>query len=39
MRNFEYLRVGSIDEAVRAKAANPDARFLGGGTNLLDLMK
>ena len=39
MRNFDYLRVSSIDEAVRAKAANPAARFLGGGTNLIDLMK
>jgi xanthine dehydrogenase YagS FAD-binding subunit len=39
MRNFEYLRVSSIEEALRAKAANPDARFLGGGTNLIDLMK
>jgi len=39
MRNFEYLRVGSVEEAVHAKAANPDARFLGGGTNLIDLMK
>ena len=39
MKSFEYLRVGSIDEAVRAKTAHPDARFLGGGTNLIDLMK
>jgi xanthine dehydrogenase YagS FAD-binding subunit len=28
-----------VDEAVRLLAADPYARFLGGGTNLVDLMK
>src|SRR5262245_43415413 len=39
MRSFEYIRVDSVDDALRAKAANPDARFLAGGTNLIDLVK
>jgi xanthine dehydrogenase YagS FAD-binding subunit len=33
-----YDRAGNIDEAVRL-AQQPGARFIGGGTNLLDLMK
>jgi xanthine dehydrogenase YagS FAD-binding subunit len=39
MRAFEYVRAASIEDAVRAKAADPQAMFLGGGTNLIDLMK
>ncbi|MFD6422940.1 FAD binding domain-containing protein [Streptomyces sp. NPDC060198] len=39
MRPFGYLRPASVAEAVRAGAENPGARFLGGGTNLVDLMK
>ncbi|MFE7318442.1 FAD binding domain-containing protein [Streptomyces sp. NPDC057555] len=39
MRPFGYLRVGSVDEAVRAAAGAPGAQFLAGGTNLVDLMK
>ncbi|MEV0371654.1 xanthine dehydrogenase family protein subunit M [Streptomyces sp. NPDC050636] len=39
MKPFGYLRAGSVDEAVRAGADHPGARFLGGGTNLVDLMK
>ncbi|MGV4928602.1 xanthine dehydrogenase family protein subunit M (plasmid) [Streptomyces sp. BHT-5-2] len=39
MRPFGYLRVGSVDEAVRAAAGQPGAQFLAGGTNLVDLMK
>ncbi|MEU1127201.1 xanthine dehydrogenase family protein subunit M [Streptomyces sp. NPDC005899] len=39
MKPFAYLRPGSVAEAVRAGAENPGARFLGGGTNLVDLMK
>lgn len=39
MKPFAYLRAGSVAEAVRERAANPGARFLGGGTNLVDLMK
>jgi xanthine dehydrogenase YagS FAD-binding subunit len=39
MINFSYLRAGNIAEAVRAVAADPAAKFIAGGTNLLDLMK
>ncbi|WP_274912662.1 FAD binding domain-containing protein [Streptomyces sp. WZ-12] len=39
MRPFGYLRVDSVDEAVRAAAGQPGAQFLAGGTNLVDLMK
>jgi xanthine dehydrogenase YagS FAD-binding subunit len=39
MREFAYLRAGSVAEAVESVAADPDAVFLGGGTNLVDLMR
>jgi xanthine dehydrogenase YagS FAD-binding subunit len=39
MRPFRYVRASDPTGAVRAVAANPQARFLAGGTNLLDLMK
>jgi xanthine dehydrogenase YagS FAD-binding subunit len=39
MRPFKYVRASDAAGAVRAVAANPQARFLAGGTNLLDLMK
>lgn len=39
MRPFTYERAGSPQEAARAAAGNPRARFIAGGTNLLDLMK
>ena len=35
---FDYARPTTIDSALAA-AANTQARFIGGGTNLLDLMK
>jgi len=35
---FDYARPATIDAAV-ATAANAHARFIGGGTNLLDLIK
>jgi xanthine dehydrogenase YagS FAD-binding subunit len=35
MREFDYHRATTVDEALRAEGA----RFLGGGTNLVDLMK
>ncbi|HZQ80909.1 MAG TPA: xanthine dehydrogenase family protein subunit M [Gaiellaceae bacterium] len=37
MREFGYERATAVEEAVRAAADG--ARFLGGGTNLVDLMK
>lgn len=39
MKPFSYERVTSPAEAVEATAARPGARFIAGGTNLLDLMK
>ena len=39
MRPFKYVRASDAAGAVRAVAANPRAKFLAGGTNILDLMK
>jgi xanthine dehydrogenase YagS FAD-binding subunit len=39
MNNFEYARASDVAEAVRMKAADPTAKFIAGGTNLVDLMK
>jgi xanthine dehydrogenase YagS FAD-binding subunit len=39
MREFGYQRADDVTGAVALLAADPDARFLGGGTNLVDLMK
>ncbi len=39
MNNFGYERATTVAEAVRAIAATPGARFIAGGTNLVDLMK
>jgi xanthine dehydrogenase YagS FAD-binding subunit len=39
MREFGYQRVFDVPGAVAVLGADPDARFLGGGTNLIDLMK
>ncbi|HYR29550.1 MAG TPA: xanthine dehydrogenase family protein subunit M [Thermoanaerobaculia bacterium] len=39
MRPFKYVRATNHNSAARAVGANPNAKFLAGGTNLLDLMK
>src|SRR5688572_25246342 len=39
MRPFKYDRATDAGGAAAAVAANPQAKFLAGGTNLLDLMK
>ena len=39
MRPFSYVRTRDANSAAQAVAANPQAKFLAGGTNLLDLMK
>lgn len=39
MKPFTYERVNSAAEAAAAVAATKGARFIAGGTNLLDLMK
>ncbi|MEV4969761.1 FAD binding domain-containing protein [Streptomyces scopuliridis] len=39
MREFGYERAVDVSGAVALLGAAPEARFLGGGTNLIDLMK
>ncbi|MET0963226.1 MAG: xanthine dehydrogenase family protein subunit M [Noviherbaspirillum sp.] len=39
MKAFTYQRAGTPAEAAAAAAQNPHAKFIAGGTNLLDLMK
>jgi len=36
---FQYSRAVNVADAVRQMAATPDAKFVAGGTNLVDLMK
>jgi xanthine dehydrogenase YagS FAD-binding subunit len=36
---FQYARARDISDAIRQIAADPNAKFIAGGTNLLDLMK
>jgi carbon-monoxide dehydrogenase medium subunit len=36
---FEYVRVGSVDEAISALSADPEAKILAGGHSLLPAMK
>lgn len=39
MKAFTYERASSAEAAAKAAANNPEAKFIAGGTNLLDLMK
>lgn len=39
MREFGYERVHDVSGALALLGTDPEARFLGGGTNLVDLMK
>ena len=39
MINFQYARAHDVADAVRQMAAEPAAKFIAGGTNLVDLMK
>jgi xanthine dehydrogenase YagS FAD-binding subunit len=39
MNNFDYTRASNVADAVRMIAADPAAKFIAGGTNLVDLMK
>jgi len=39
MKPFTYERAATPAAAAEAALARPDARFIAGGTNLLDLMK
>ncbi|HEY4041712.1 MAG TPA: xanthine dehydrogenase family protein subunit M [Rhodopila sp.] len=39
MNRFSYARPGDLAEAVREAGSEPAARFIAGGTNLVDLMQ
>lgn len=39
MNRFDYVRAGTVAEAVQAFAGAEGSRFIAGGTNLIDLMK
>jgi xanthine dehydrogenase YagS FAD-binding subunit len=39
MRPFQYIRPKTVAEAIDAAESDSQARFIAGGTNLLDLMK
>ncbi len=39
MRTFAYLSADDVATAVQAISTEPGAKFLGGGTNLVDLMR
>ncbi|HAK91425.1 MAG TPA: molybdopterin dehydrogenase, partial [Massilia timonae] len=39
MKAFSYQKAATPAEAAAAAARTPNARFIAGGTNLLDLMK
>ncbi|RRB06730.1 FAD binding domain-containing protein [Larkinella rosea] len=39
MKPFQYIRPTRLKDAIEAVASNPNARYIAGGTNLIDLMK
>ena len=39
MNPFDYTRTSTVDEALQEISGHPGAKFLGGGTNLVDLLK
>jgi xanthine dehydrogenase YagS FAD-binding subunit len=39
MINFQFARAHDVADAVRMIATDPTAKFIAGGTNLIDLMK
>src|SRR5579863_4792027 len=39
MRNFSYVRAATPQEAFTILSTLPNAKYLGGGTNLVDLMR
>jgi xanthine dehydrogenase YagS FAD-binding subunit len=39
MINFQYTRANDVADAVKQISADPEAKFIAGGTNLIDLMK
>ncbi|HVI29573.1 xanthine dehydrogenase family protein subunit M [Hansschlegelia sp.] len=39
MMNFSYTRAETVADAISAVSGDPGARYIAGGTNLVDLMK
>ena len=39
MNSFDYVRANDVADAIRQIAMDPAARFIAGGTNIIDLMK
>ncbi|NHD17894.1 MULTISPECIES: xanthine dehydrogenase family protein subunit M [unclassified Actinopolyspora] len=39
MKPFDYQRADDADSAIATVSADPEARYIGGGTNLVDHMK
>ena len=39
MKNFTYTRADSVEGAISLLSQNANSKFLGGGTNLVDLMR
>ena len=39
MNRFDYVRADTVAQALAAFGGDPNARFIAGGTNLVDLMK
>lgn len=39
MIGFQYTRANDVADAVRQISADPAAKLIAGGTNLIDLMK
>ena len=39
MNNFEYVRAATVSEAAKIAGGREGAKFIAGGTNLVDLMK
>ena len=39
MKNFNYLRPSSLEEAIAESIGDRQAMFIAGGTNLVDRMK
>jgi xanthine dehydrogenase YagS FAD-binding subunit len=39
MKPFQYVRPSTVTEAINLVCSDPRARFIAGGTNLVDLMK
>ena len=39
MKPFAYARTTTVDEAIQLVRERPNAKYLAGGTNLVDLMR